>query len=231
MQIELADEYSKNNKVFLVGDSAHSFAPTGGLGLNTAFGDVTNLAWKIAHVVKGKLPESILSTYQQERRPIACMNLARAEENAKALINLNSEISSEEYPQAYAKLSRKHVLSANIGMGYAYFDSPLIKLHDGQSTQSMEQLEYSPKCLPGYFLPNVTLNGKSIYRTLSVTDWTLVVSSDKSDISVKGVNVLKLPKDTYSNTYILIRPDWHISYASDELDLEVINLLVNFGKQ
>ncbi|ASG67714.1 hypothetical protein CDV26_04280 [Francisella halioticida] len=55
MQVKLADEYSKNNKIFLVGESAHSFAPTGELGLNTAFGDASNLAWKLAHVIKGKL--------------------------------------------------------------------------------------------------------------------------------------------------------------------------------
>ncbi|ASG67716.1 hypothetical protein fh0823_04350 [Francisella halioticida] len=73
-----------------------------------------------------KLPESVLSTYEQERRPIAYINLTKAEENAKALIDLSLELSSEEYPQAYAKLSRKHALSAGIGMGYAYFDSSLV---------------------------------------------------------------------------------------------------------
>ncbi|WP_191092503.1 FAD-dependent monooxygenase [Francisella sp. SYW-9] len=230
MQIELADAYSKNNKIFLVGDSAHSFAPTGGLGLNTAFGDVSNLAWKLAHVIKGKLPEYVLSTYQQERRPIAYMNLTKAEENAKALINLSSELSSEEYPQAYAKLSRKHALSAGIGMGYAYFDSSLVKLHDGQYTEPMEQSKYDPKDLPGYFLPNVTLYEKSIYRTLSMTDWTLIISGNKCNTNISGVNVLELPKDTYSSTYVLIRPDWHIAYTSNKLDLDTINSLVNFGK-
>lgn len=230
MQIELADAYSKNNRIFLVGDSAHSFAPTGGLGLNTAFGDVSNLAWKLAHVIKGKLPESVLSTYQQERRPIAYMNLTKAEENAKALINLSSKLSSEEYPQAYAKLSRKHALSAGIGMGYAYFDSALVKLHDGQSTEPMEQSKYIPKDLPGYFLPNIALNGKSIYRTLSATNWTLIISGDKNGIDINGVNVLELPKDIYSSIYILIRPDWHISYASNELDIGTISSLVKFGK-
>ncbi|MED7789599.1 FAD-dependent monooxygenase [Francisella sp. 19X1-34] len=230
MQVKLADAYSKNNRIFLVGESAHSFAPTGGLGLNTAFGDASNLAWKLAHVIKGKLPEPVLSTYEQERRSIAYINLTKAEENAKALIDLSLELSSEEYTQAYANLSRKHALSAGIGMGYAYFDSPLVKLHDGQSTEPMEQSKYDPKDLPGYFLPNVTLNGKSIYRTLSATDWTLIVSGNKCDININGINVIELPKNTYSSTYILVRPDWHISYASNKLDIDTINWLVNFGK-
>ncbi|BCD90297.1 hypothetical protein fh0823_04360 [Francisella halioticida] len=103
-------------------------------------------------------------------------------------------------------------------------------MHNGQSTEPMEQSKYDPKDLPGYFLPNLTLNGKSIYRTLSATDWTLIVSGDKYDIDLSSVNVLELPEDSYSSTYILIRPGWHISYASNELDLEIINSLVSSGK-
>ena len=41
MQIQLAEHFSKDNRVFLMGDSAHAFSPTGGFGLNTGFGDVT----------------------------------------------------------------------------------------------------------------------------------------------------------------------------------------------
>lgn len=58
-------------RVFLVGDAAHCFPPTGGLGLNLGIGDVQNLAWKIAAVHHRWASISILDSYELERLPIA----------------------------------------------------------------------------------------------------------------------------------------------------------------
>jgi hypothetical protein len=55
--------------VFLAGDAAHRFPPTGGLGLNTGVADVHNLAWKLAWVIAGR-DEALLDTYERERRPV-----------------------------------------------------------------------------------------------------------------------------------------------------------------
>ena len=52
MHIQIADRFSEDNRLFLVGDSAHGFVPTGGFGLNTGLGDVLNLGWKLAAVVQ-----------------------------------------------------------------------------------------------------------------------------------------------------------------------------------
>ncbi len=49
----------------MVGDSAHGFVPTGGFGLNTGFGDVVNLAWKLAAVIKKQMHEHVLETYEK----------------------------------------------------------------------------------------------------------------------------------------------------------------------
>src|SRR5476649_2322857 len=57
-------------QVFLVGDAAHIHPPTGGQGLNTSVQDAYNLGWKLAAVANGA-PETLLDTYEQERRPIA----------------------------------------------------------------------------------------------------------------------------------------------------------------
>ncbi|ORX48056.1 hypothetical protein DM01DRAFT_1310040 [Hesseltinella vesiculosa] len=60
-----------DSRVFLLGDAAHSQSPTLGQGLNTGFGDVFNLVWKLAMVEKNRLSKEALLTYTMERRPVA----------------------------------------------------------------------------------------------------------------------------------------------------------------
>jgi 3-(3-hydroxy-phenyl)propionate hydroxylase len=61
----------RNGRVLLAGDAAHVHNPVGGQGLNTGLQDAVNLGWKLAQVVKGAAPESLLDTYQAERHPVA----------------------------------------------------------------------------------------------------------------------------------------------------------------
>ena len=61
----------RDRRVLLAGDAAHVHAPTGGQGLNLGVQDAVNLGWKLAQVVKGTSPESLLDTYHAERHPIA----------------------------------------------------------------------------------------------------------------------------------------------------------------
>lgn len=58
-------------RVLLAGDAAHVHSPDGGQGLNTGVQDAVNLGWKLAQVVKGASPESLLDTYHAERHPVA----------------------------------------------------------------------------------------------------------------------------------------------------------------
>lgn len=70
IQRRLADTY-RCGRVLLAGDAAHIHSPLGGQGMNTGIGDAENLAWKLALVISGRAGESLLDTYQAERRPIA----------------------------------------------------------------------------------------------------------------------------------------------------------------
>ncbi|WP_328977433.1 FAD-dependent monooxygenase [Streptomyces canus] len=65
-------------RVFLAGDSAHEMSPTGAFGSNTGIQDSHNLAWKLAAVLGGWAGESLLDTYDAERRPVAEATSARA---------------------------------------------------------------------------------------------------------------------------------------------------------
>ena len=58
-------------RVLLAGDAAHVHYPAGGQGLNIGVQDAVNLGWKLAQVVHGTSPESLLDTYEAERHPVA----------------------------------------------------------------------------------------------------------------------------------------------------------------
>ncbi|AZQ37989.1 monooxygenase [Streptomyces cyaneochromogenes] len=60
----------RQGRVFLAGDSAHIHLPAGGQGMNTSIQDAVNLGWKLAAVVRGRAPESLLDTYHDERHPV-----------------------------------------------------------------------------------------------------------------------------------------------------------------
>ncbi len=66
----LVDTYRKG-RVLLAGDAAHIHAPFGGQGMSLGLVDAQNLGWKLAAVIRGDMPESLLDTYTAERRPVA----------------------------------------------------------------------------------------------------------------------------------------------------------------
>ena len=63
-------------RVLLAGDAAHVHSPVGGQGLNVGVQDAANLGWKLAQVIKGTSPESLLDTYHAERHPVGARVLA-----------------------------------------------------------------------------------------------------------------------------------------------------------
>ena len=61
----------RDRRLFVAGDAAHIHSPLGGQGIATGIQDASNLAWKIAAVLRDGAPESLLDTYEEERKPIA----------------------------------------------------------------------------------------------------------------------------------------------------------------
>ncbi|MCX5471515.1 FAD-dependent monooxygenase [Alcaligenes sp. A-TC2] len=91
MSAQVATQFRKG-PFFLVGDSAHRFPPTGGLGLNTGAQDAHNLAWKLAKVVRGEADDGLLDTYETERLPVAARNCAHSVANFQKLLQVQDAI-------------------------------------------------------------------------------------------------------------------------------------------
>jgi 3-(3-hydroxy-phenyl)propionate hydroxylase len=97
----------RNGRVLLAGDAAHVHPPDGGQGIQTGMQDAVNLGWKLAQVVKGISPDSLLDTYHAERHPVAArvlrttmaqVMLRRPDDRTQALRELMSEVLGMDEP-------------------------------------------------------------------------------------------------------------------------------------
>jgi 2-polyprenyl-6-methoxyphenol hydroxylase-like FAD-dependent oxidoreductase len=95
-------------RVLLAGDAAHVHAPPGGQGLNIGVQDAVNLGWKLAQVINGTSPDSLLDTYHAERHPIgarvlqstmAQIALRRTDERTEALRSTLTELLGMDEPR------------------------------------------------------------------------------------------------------------------------------------
>jgi 2-polyprenyl-6-methoxyphenol hydroxylase-like FAD-dependent oxidoreductase len=98
----------RKGRVLVAGDAAHVHPPDGGQGLQTGVQDAVNLGWKLAQVIKGISPESLLDTYHAERHPIgarvlrntmASVALRREDERTKALRDIMAELLGMDEPR------------------------------------------------------------------------------------------------------------------------------------
>ncbi|HEX2112315.1 MAG TPA: FAD-dependent monooxygenase [Gaiellaceae bacterium] len=98
----------REGRVLLAGDAAHVHYPVGGQGLNIGVQDAVNLGWKLAQVVHGTSPESLLDTYHAERHPVAARvlqntmaatALTRSDARIDALRDILSELLTMEEPR------------------------------------------------------------------------------------------------------------------------------------
>ncbi|MEV5877097.1 FAD-dependent monooxygenase [Streptomyces sp. NPDC052101] len=94
----LADRF-RAGRVLLAGDAAHVHSPAGGQGLNTSVQDAYNLGWKLGAVLRAGAPDSVLDTYEEERRA-----------NAAAMLDLSTGVHRGEVRRGQA--------TVQLGLGY-----------------------------------------------------------------------------------------------------------------
>jgi 2-polyprenyl-6-methoxyphenol hydroxylase-like FAD-dependent oxidoreductase len=192
MSAQIAQTY-RNGRIFLVGDAAHRFPPSGGLGLNTGLQDAHNLAWKMAYVEAGWADASLLDSYEDERRPVAATNSEQSHANAQSMLNLFAGVqqlagdaSGLELamrltePSAKARLERliaaqsDHFDSLRLQLGFSYGSSP--------STAGASVSHYVPDASEGARMPHAWIRrgGREVSSLdlLSMDSFTLITARD-----------------------------------------------------
>ena len=114
--------------MLLAGDAAHVHPPDGGQGIQTGVQDAVNLGWKLAQVVKGTSPESLLDTYHAERHPVAArvlrntmasIVLRREDGRTKALRDILSELLGMDEPRRrFAAMMSGLDIHCDLGEGH-----------------------------------------------------------------------------------------------------------------
>jgi 2-polyprenyl-6-methoxyphenol hydroxylase-like FAD-dependent oxidoreductase len=124
----------QRGRVFLAGDAAHLFPPTGGVGMNTGIGDAVDLGWKLDAVLKGWGGPDLLRSYEHERKPIAVRNSVISANNSDKIDMVMDETPPEvedagpEGDLIRAEIARKirwmarQFNSAGTHLGYRYVE-------------------------------------------------------------------------------------------------------------
>ncbi|MGJ4951368.1 FAD-dependent oxidoreductase [Bradyrhizobium sp. HKCCYLS20291] len=231
----LVAESMQRGRVFLGGDAAHLFTPTGGLGYNTAIEDAVNLGWKLSSVVKGLSPISLLDSYQAERRPVALRNTDYARRFADSLglfaavpeIEDATDTGAEARRIAGAYLDRHARAEFNIPgitFGGRYDGSPII-VSDGTAPPPDAANVYVPSACPGGRAPHAWLEPDvSLYDRFGF-GWTLLRfegcegdehqlrdAIQRSRADVKIVTAPRELRDLYEADLALIRPDQIVAW-------------------
>jgi len=232
----LVAESFQQGRVFLGGDAAHLFTPTGGLGYNTAVEDAVNLSWKLASVLKGQAPAALLDSYALERHPLAVRNTGYARQFADSIGLFEAAPELEETgPQGDAARAtasdylnghvRREFNIPGVTFGGRYHGSPIV-VDDGTTAPPDAANSYVPCATPGGRPPHAWLaDGRSLYDSFNF-EWTLLVLGDappnvqsfvdvahemKLDLQVvmhPGPDILAL----YEVPLILIRPDQIVAW-------------------
>jgi 2-polyprenyl-6-methoxyphenol hydroxylase-like FAD-dependent oxidoreductase len=226
-------------RIFIAGDAAHLFTPTGGLGYNTAVEDAVNLGWKLAHVVQGRAHARLLSSYEIERKAVALRNTAYAKRFADsvglfvALPELEeigpcgdaARAAASERLNAHARLEFN---IPGVTFGARYDGSPVI-VCDGTAPPPDEPNQYTPSACPGGRAPHAWLpDGRSIFDTFNF-EWTLLaLGAEPPDTGVFEVSAAALNIDLdvvrytdprllqlYAAPLVLIRPDQIVAWRGN----------------
>ena len=197
-EADVAEAFQRG-RIFLAGDSAHVMPPNGGFGGNTGVQDAHNLAWKLAHVLKGKAGPELLATYEWERRPVAQFTVEQA----------YSRYVTRTAPYLGTDTIQPVENDLNVELGYCYGGD---KLHENPRES---------KGRPGTRAPHYWLehNGERI-STLDLFGRNFVLLTGPDGPARTGVDadVHRIGDSGFLNAYgmtpsgaVLVRPDGFVS--------------------
>ncbi|TDO30992.1 pentachlorophenol monooxygenase/3-(3-hydroxy-phenyl)propionate hydroxylase [Kribbella sp. VKM Ac-2527] len=227
-------------RVLLAGDCAHLVAPFGARGLNSGVLDAENAAWKLAFVLRGWAPESLLDTYHDERHAAALENLDVTSATMRFLVPPDDAArrARHELLQAAATNAdaRSKVNSGRLAEPFWYVDSPLTTADPSRPFMGRPERGKSPATCPGVLIPDVPIHDPDrpeVTRLREIVrDGVLALTTDgvsTTEVTLALKNAIDAPSRVLSIEAIdssgtlttalgarpgevwLIRPDGHVA--------------------
>jgi 3-(3-hydroxy-phenyl)propionate hydroxylase len=233
-------------RVLLAGDCAHIVSPFGARGLNSGVLDAENAAWKLAYVLRGWTDESLLDSYDTERRGAALENIEVTSATMDFLVPQNDD--QQRHRQAVLDAAhtddtaRRQVDSGRLSEPFWYVDSPLTTADPQRPFTGRPERGHVPAPVPGVLIPDVRVtipgHGSTRLRPIARTGF-LLLHGDDVDVAALRTTALaatSAPVRIYSLTDIdttglltsvlqakphevwIIRPDAHIAAVVDGSD-------------
>jgi 2-polyprenyl-6-methoxyphenol hydroxylase-like FAD-dependent oxidoreductase len=242
-----ADRFTAG-RILLAGDAAHTTSPTGGHGLNTGLGDVSDLGWMLGALLGGWGGDQLLTAYTAERRPVAIRNGTSSTKNYGAWVQaVGRDLVLDDTPEGEAQ--RRAVgeqmnaslaqewHSFGVAMGYRYDASPVI-VPDGTPPPADDPGQYVPTARPGHRAPHAWLeDGESTLDrfgdgfTLLSLGFPGEVAPLEAAAAARGLplRVATVHDPAVARLYerklVLVRPDGMVAWRADSLPEDVSALL------
>jgi 2-polyprenyl-6-methoxyphenol hydroxylase-like FAD-dependent oxidoreductase len=235
----LVAETYRRGRVFLAGDAAHQYIPTGGYGMNTGIGDACDLGWKLAALVRGFGGPTLLASYDAERHPIGLRNRQASGAHTDvrmAIAQAYADAGNCVYEPSAESDSRRAVLAARIAalgnaenesygieLGYAYPRSPIV-CAETDAEISDDPVRYVPTAAPGARLPSILLaDGSALFDRLgpwftliafgATPDAELVTAAKRRGMPLEVVRIDQPGlQHIYRAPQLLVRPDQHVAW-------------------
>jgi len=241
----------QSSRVFLAGDAAHQYIPTGGYGMNTGIGDACDLGWKLAAVLHGFATRELLLSYDIERRPVGVRNCEASGRHTQVRINIAKVLRGDlnapgpAGDQARAEAGRRIAALGNaenesfgIELGYAYAGSPVV-CGEPDAIVPDDPLNYVPSTVPGARLPSIVLrDGTPIFDRLGPWFTLLCCGAAPSAALLAAAERHRMPltvlpldasecQHAYGLGLLLVRPDQHVAWRGRACDdSDVANAIV-----
>jgi 3-(3-hydroxy-phenyl)propionate hydroxylase len=221
----------RHGRVLFAGDSAHQVSPFGARGANSGIQDIDNLGWKLAQVIAGTAPDSLLDSYDSERVQGADENILNST-RATDFITPKTPV-SKEFRNAVLDLAsavpfaRAIVNSGRLSVPCTY---------DGSALNGPDDAALPPRTRPGSVCPDAPLLQGWLLPHLSGFTLLTLDAEAPETVSAHGVTVKRLALSAKDNEALrsrylgqaqsavyLIRPDQHVAARWGSYDAKAVS--------
>ena len=247
LRVMVASQYSLG-RIFIAGDACHQHPPYGGFGLNTGLEDAVNLGWKLGAKLRGWGGDRLLSSYDEERRPIfqetgEVMIAGGIDQDRRWLERYNPERDRAEFEQAWAEYGATRMLRPQTYEPH-YEGSSVVMGPAGAACSIHGRMAF--KAEAGHHLaPKPLSSGRNVFEELQTNGFTLL-ALDADEAAVEGLEAagrarnvpLRVVRDSladgreqYEARLVLVRPDQYVVWAADQAPMDIDTLLARVTGQ